>query len=122
MSAKIDFYFARGSITAKQARAGRMWKGDFDEQASLRHRGFERRPAASSRHDGLHMPTFSRMRYRQAGDALGPLRHLAFAIIIEERDAVELAEEMSEPIGAIVPMLRMALNRLVDFYEVKETV
>jgi DNA-directed RNA polymerase specialized sigma24 family protein len=122
MPGKLEALVARGCITAAHCRAGIAWRGDWMAGSSSSSNRDPGRQAQGPRlgEGNLDLRAVARRRYRQAAERLGPLRRVAFAIAVEERDAGEVAEEMQEPIGAILPMLRSALGELAAFYSLTE--
>lgn len=122
MTDKLDTLVARRSISLVQASAGRMWRGDYLAQATmLKGRTYDDRGPKVRHNDGLDMGAFARRRYRQACDKMGEgLAKVAYRIVVQEMDASDVAEQLGERADAVMPMLRLALDTLARYYEVKE--
>jgi hypothetical protein len=117
---KLTTLQLRRHVTAAQAAAGRMWRGDWLEgQTGLRARGFAVRQVRSGE-VGLDLRAVARQRFRQAAARLGAVREICHAVVIEERDTAVVARELGENGRAILPMVRRGLAVLAEFYEVED--
>lgn len=113
---KLDEMVIRGQITAVQAQAGRLFAHDAEADGPLRHADMERTRVQAA---GFSMVGIGARRYRQAIDHLGPLADIAVLVCVEDRPAREWTDARGENAHAALPMLRLALDQLASFYQLR---
>jgi hypothetical protein len=120
---KLAELWARRLITERQHAAGVMWRGDWLEcQAELHARGFEHRRPKRMRLCGVKEDTFSmaavaRRRFHRANLALGPMRLVMARVVLEELSTATVALELGCEQRAVLPIVRLGLGELVQFYQ-----
>lgn len=112
----------RNRISPAQAEGGRLWASDWAiAERQLQHRRAQH-PGGRGQLDPYErdLIAIATSRYRRAGEALGGLKMLAYQVCIEEKPARVFTDARQERHEAAMPLLRVALDTLVRFYQVHD--
>lgn len=108
-------------ITRRQCSAGILWAEDWLAGCtSLRHRGTTRTPRGGPGEPSLDYRAVARERFRKGRVALGPLYDITFRVCCEDMPARDYTDQRGETHQSAMPILRMALDVLVKFYDLAE--
>lgn len=122
MTSRLDEYQARSLISLTQAKAGRAFAHDASQVGrGTSHADMSRLPRGLIMAGGYAMTAGdAARRYHEACRYLGGLKDIAVLVCVDDKPARGWTDARGENAHAAMPMLKLALDQLVGFYQLSE--